>query len=634
MGGAGAVACTPASNDDPPPIATMTGGTDVTFTGTATESPTSTGTDTTGDPTADATTTSSSTGEVPNCDDIVCSGPGTCEIGEDGLPFCACDPGYVLDEPTDTCIVDESCVQLRFLEDRCRQEADGAPAVSLFFALDFCAGTAVLPSKVEELGLQFQVLENGADIEDNVESFATVIPKPVESYVDIVLDVSDSVTEAEFLPMLIEELRTLVASLAPGVDEPDVYVAIHVFGRESAEYVGFTRDLGAVDAALAAIAADPAPVVELAGNGDGTDLYDAVELGINRTQRIRELRDAVTWGGVLSTGTVVVVTDGNDTSNGDLNRGLIDETTNNVISIGISSDIENETLQSIGPDGSFLAPTPADWTTAFAEITRRVDEYPLRSYLLAYCSSATEGDAEVEISVNGAPVTVMSTAICRFDADNFGTDPGDVCDAAFFDNECNYPNACGGLTACGACTDDACCDGATCQAPAAIAGECDGQNDACAPAGLLCEDVQMGTCQPWQPIGTGTCGVGCEPGVAYCDDSGEIEQCVAVRQPGEACEEAQECPELNCQPDNPDNPFDPNECQSGALMFDRCGSDDAVCETGAYCNNVCLPRRGYAQTCGGGDECRSGVCAELAEAGNRCLAVPQCFWSWDSKVPA
>lgn len=619
----GVVACGGGSGNDPGPV--VMSDSDMTFTSAGTElPPTSTASETSADSSA------GTTAPAPNCDDVICAGHGTCDIGEDGQPFCACDPGYTLDETRDTCIVDETCVQLRFLEDRCRQEFNGAPAVSLFFALDFCAGTAVLPAKVAELGLEFLVLENGVDIQDNVESYATVIPKPVESYVDLVIDVSDSVTEAQNLPMLVTELRSLVASLAPGADEPDVYVAIHVFGRDSAEYVGFTRDLGAIDDALAAIAADPAPVVALAGNGNGTDLYDAVALGINRTQRIRDLRDAVTWGGVLSTGTVVIVTDGNDTSNGDLDRALLSDTTNNVISIGISSEIENGTLQAIGPDGSFLAPTPADWTEAFAEITQRVDEYPQRSYLLAYCSSATEGGPEVEISASGAGVTVSTTAVCEFNADVFSINPNAICDAAFFDAECDV-NTCGGLTACGACTDDECCDGETCQAPVAITGPCDGQNDACAPADLVCDPATEGVCVPYEQLDTGTCGFGCEPGVGYCDDD---LGCLPVHDPGEMCEGPEECPELNCQPASPDNPFDPPICLPQARMYDDCGSDDAICETGTYCSNVCLPRRHPAETCADGGECRSGACEDVGDAGNRCVETAQCYWSWDSKVPA
>jgi hypothetical protein len=622
------LACGGSDNANAPPIDTL--GTDSSAMTLGTESMTgSTTTETTTgstEPTVDPD--SSSTGGPQNCDDFQCTGHGTCEIGEDDKPYCACDPGYVLAVSGDTCVVDESCVQVRFLEDRCRQVFDGVPAVALFFAVEFCAGTAVLPDKLAELELEFQVLENDVDIQENVESYATVIPKPVESYVDLVIDVSDSITESQDLPALIQELRTLVASLVPDAEDPDVYVSVHVFGRDSAEYVPFTRDLAAVDDALAAIADDPTAVVTLAGNGNGTDLYDAVELGILRTQRIRDLRDAVTWGGVLTTGTVVVVTDGNDTSNGMLDTSLIADTTNNVISIGISAGIINETLQEIGRDGSFLAPTPAEWPEAFAEITQRVDEYPLRSYLLGYCSSTTEGSPNVEISISAPGVTVMQTAVCQFDADLFSTNPSAVCDAQFFETEC-ADASCSGLTACGSCADSECCDGAGgCQAPALEPGigGCATQDDVCSIDEQICGSE--GACVDPEPPASGSCGLGCEPGVTHCSDG----QCAPVLDPGDICEGPLECPGLNCQRENPDNMFQDTTCRPRALMYDRCGSGDAICETGAYCQSECLPRKREVESCGDGNECRLALCQSLEGSGNICNGEAACFWSWDSKA--
>lgn len=626
------MACNGEPNASPAPIDMTATDANPTTAGTEAGTGTSGGSGDSGSSSGAASSSSadSTTGGPTNCADVVCTGHGSCEVGAMGQPFCACDPGYLLDDSGDSCIVDESCVQLRFLEDRCRQTFNGPPAVSLFFSVDFCAGTAVLPEKLEELGLTFQVLENGTDIQENVESYSTVIPKPVESYVDLVIDVSDSITASRGLPALIEELRTLVSSLAPGADEPAVYVAVHVFGRDAAEYVPFTRDLAAVDAALAAISADPTEVVLLAGNGNGTDLYDAVALGINRTQRIRDLRNAVSWGGVLTTGTVVVVTDGNDTSNGKLDTGLILGTTNSVISIGISPDVVNDSLQEIGRDGSFLAPTQEDWPAAFAEITQRVDQYPLRSYLLAYCSSTTEGSPNVEISMAGDVVVVASTAVCEFDADVFSTDPADVCEAALFATECGTQN-CGGLTACGACADDECCDGTGCQAPQTASAEgildCSGQNDLCAPADEIC--TVAGSCAPPEAINTGSCGVGCEPGVGRCAGG----ECVPVLAMGDACGSPLDCPELNCQRENLDNPFQDETCRPAALLYDECGNDDAICEAGGYCQTVCLPRNLEAESCGGPEQCRTASCVNFEGAGNLCSGFPVCFWSWDEKAP-
>ena len=617
------MACNGEPNGSPAPI-DMTA-TDANPTTAGTEA--GTGTETTTTTTSDPDSGGSSTGLPPGtCDGFACGAHGNCELDQDEQPLCSCDPGYVFGEGGETCVVDESCVQLRLLEDDCRQLTNAEPAVSLFFALDFCAGTAVLPEKLAELGLEFLVLENGEDIENNVESFGTLIPKPVESYVDLVVDVSDSITGNEDLGLLIEELRTLVASLAPGLGEPDVYVSVHVFGRGTAEYVPFTRDFASVDDALAAIALDPASVVELAGGGDGTDLYDAVALGIRRTDRIRDLRAAVTGGGVLTTGTVVVVTDGDDTSNGALDSVAIASTASNVISIGISNDIDAEALQLIGRDGSFVAAASSEWPAAFAEITQRVNEYPLRSYLLGYCSSATEGRGTVEISMTGA-AKVASTAACGFDADIFGVGAQWVCNEAFFSDECD-DKACAGLTACGACADDACCSGDLCVAPQNVS--CDADPEVCGD--LVCLG---GECSAPPALGDDCSGI-CEPGVTQC--IGGI--CVESVPVGEPCAGPAECAGLNCQPSNPNNPLDAPTCQNPALLYDVCRSEDpddealAVCELGGYCGGtLCLPRLGFGDLCEDSNECRNSDCSTPGVGGEVCSSANACFWSWDVKVP-
>jgi hypothetical protein len=581
-------------------------------------------------------TAGSETG-VPNCDDIVCTGHGDCVMTPEGAT-CVCDDGYKLDEAMRECIVDEACIQVRHLESHCRQIYNGAPAVATFFAVDFCAGTAVLPAKFEELQLQFQVLENGVDIAENVESYSSIIEASVESYVAVALDVSDSLVVKPEFPALVDELRGMVSALAPGVGEADVYVSIYVFGRQVEEFVPFTRDFAALDGALASIATDPTPAQVVAGGGNGTDLYDAVELGIHRTQRIRELRDAVTWGGVLSTGTVVVVTDGNDTSNGMLDEGLIADTVNNVISIGVSDDIDAADLQAIGRDGSFLAPTPADWAQAFDEITVRVDQYPERSYLLAYCSSTTEGEPEVEVGVLGEGVMNPKTAACQFNADYFGT-MGESCDQALFDNEC-IGVECGGLTACGACADTECCDGSLCQAPVSAnqSGVACEAHDVCNEAGQVCDGGDPGMCVA--PLGVGEiCDPSnslCEPTIAYCDDPmmmGVDPTCVAALPLGAACSEDEQCHSLNCSRENPDNPFEQETCRRAVLMYDTCGTDGGLCEEGSYCEgSVCSPKKLDSETCSTGPQCRHAECVDIGTA-NVCGGPAACYWSWDEKVP-
>ena len=162
------------------------------------------GTDTaTGSGTEGSSSGSSSSGTAgetgpttTSCGDLQCGDNGKCEIDVTGNAYCDCDEGYVFEESLATCIVDETCIKVSFLEDGCRQKVNAEPAVALFFALDFCAGTAITPAKRQELGLSFVVRENGVDISKNVESDATIVDTEVESYVTLMIDVSNSVAES------------------------------------------------------------------------------------------------------------------------------------------------------------------------------------------------------------------------------------------------------------------------------------------------------------------------------------------------------------------------------------------------------------------------------------------------------
>jgi hypothetical protein len=642
----GVAGCGGDDGGNPPPL---TGGTDPVTLSAGSQS-TSAATETTGatEPTGGPQTqgeTQQDTEDGPtNCDELQCSGPGSCLTGEDGVVYCACDEGYRLDTDESTCIVDETCIQVRFLEDHCRQfVGNRPPAVSLFFGLDFCAGTAVTPEKFDELGISFVINENDTDVGKNPESSITLVPITVENYINVVIDVSESLTkDAEFLPELVDGLQGLVDTVEPQEGEPDVYMAVYVFARGVAEFVPFTRDLDTVRSALEVIRNDPDSVIEIAGGGMGTDLFAATKEGIENTQRIRDLRDAVTWGGVLSTGTVIVITDGKDASNGMLDTQLVDTTVNQTISVGLGLDIDDEQLRAIGRDGNFLAPTGADLADAFDRINTRVEEYPRRSYMLGYCSSTTEGTPTVEVTVQGGALTQVSSAVCQFDADLFSTQAFECNDDTFL-NECNAQE-CGGLTGCGACADDQCCTGGSCAAPTGVdltkpPSSCAGQVSYCSEGMQACspDDVCLETALPGVNYGEEPCPPGCDPGYECEDDPATKEAdhyCVPGRSLGSACGVPSQCASLNCFYVDEDNPFEGRRCLPEARIYDHCGDEDAVCEDGATCEgSSCEPRRVDLVTCNRDDQCRSAVCIEI-EDGNFCNGPAACYWAWDEKVPS
>lgn len=376
---------------------------------------------------------------INNCGDLICRGAGRCVI-DNGAAQCVCDSGYLLDENGEECLVDEECIKLKILEQGCRQRTAAEPALGMFFGVETCAGTAVLPGSLGDLSEAFVVSEDGNALGE--ESYATVFERDVESFIAIALDFSSSVTnDRNLLEPLIEELKDMLTSLEPAAGQPAVSVALIVFGRTISTAQAFTQDFGQLAATLDALQAEPnAAVVDPAG----TNLNGAVNDAVVLTQQAMDARFGEANGAVVSTGTVVTITDGRDTGGTTLTQG---NPQINRISIGISADIDDNELTSIGPDGSFLAPESNDWADAFNRVATRVKQYPDRAYLLGYCSPTVGGSHTVRVSLAGRPTE--ATATCDFNAGSFGVGAG-LCNEASINNYCSS-RTCASFLACGEC---------------------------------------------------------------------------------------------------------------------------------------------------------------------------------------
>jgi hypothetical protein len=179
----------------------------------------------------------------------------------------------------------------------------------------------------------------------------------------------------------------------------------------------------------------------------GTNLFGVVNFGMSELDDAMKARFNETLGAIVTTGTLVTITDGRDSSGVTL-KPL--EARLNFISVGISNDIDDTELTTIGPQGSFLAPQQADWTDAFNRVAQRVLEYPQRSHLLGYCSPAVAGTHQVTVTL--AALQANANATCSFDAQKFGVDQG-VCNQSVINGYCEA-RACGSFLACGQCASD------------------------------------------------------------------------------------------------------------------------------------------------------------------------------------
>jgi hypothetical protein len=592
-------------------------------------------------------------GPRPNCGAQVCKGEGTECI--DGA--CRCKDGYLPENDaaeTLRCAVDRNCVKLRYLEDHCRVQLRGAPAVGLFFAVDYCAGTAVLPEDLGDVASAFQVLED--DLPLQTESRVTFMDLDVESHVLIALDVSESIlNNTALLREVTGELQDFVNTLGAG---GDITVGLLGFARSTRLIVPLTRDVSRVTAALASIRTDPLgylePIFQTIENGvvrpanlNGTVLVEATERGIRELERMQGFRRVVSDNGILTSSTLVVVTDGGDSDNRPA-PPLVTETLVNVITVGVGTEIDGNLLASLGRDGAFLGPDAESREEAFDAVSRRVKEHPERAYFLGYCSAATRN--EHRVTVNLAGKETRTSALCNFNANTFGS--GSCSDPSYFRDACTGVT-CGTMFACGACRDDQCCVAGpqTCGAPQ-VTPNCNGQDELCEPDGGICRQIE-GTnppeheCRAHTPLGE-TCNVDgdCEPGIGHCSPpdpaAPNVKECLPVtRQTGDACADTPTTPRgalcegQNCSRRTAENIY---YCAAApARMFEPCSNDlgNARCELGTSCEGTCRLRGPVGLFwCDNASQCATGECDTSARI---CAfappgATPACHYTWADKL--
>lgn len=601
-----------------------------------------------------------------NCGGVTCAGTRRCVQDNNGA-YCDCDTGFIKttnDDDGFECILDEECVYVRALTQGCRHNLGVDPLVTLSFTVEYCGGVPVPPDVVGNLDSAFALLEDEEPVDLN-ESAAVAVSSSAGLIVTVALDVSGSVLANEqVLSPLVGQLRGFVEKLKRPAGQPPVTVTVLVFGRTVAEYVAPTVDLDAVDSALAAIETDQTRVTDLVQT-NGTALYDAVAEAVHNTDSLILTRQMHGQGGTLASGTVVVVTDGNNESGSvGLNTAVLDASLSHIVSVGINADIDDRQLSAIGRDGSFLAPNPGDWQITFDEIASRITDRLQSVYRVAYCSPSTTANHQLQVGLVNIPTAAGLS--CGFDAGNFAEQPPPSLDAGvppanvfascqqFIADQCDLvlnPNdnirLCDTTAmACGSeCLPDECCNGwGVCVSPTPTTGDCRAQDELCRPGNKRCADPDgdgVFTCENPTPLGQDCSKVGCEEGVGQClpdtnDAGAPIKICQAIsRDLGDACEIKEpdpqhQCSTLNCAKD-PDQNADIFYCRPPAQMFDLCGGANAaaVCPSGTQCKGGKCVARVIDGPCSAHADCVSGTCDKAVK---RCIPSTTCHFAWDEKV--
>ena len=555
---------------------------------TTTEGVTATaGTDTAGD-----TTTS---GDV--CEGVNCGTFGNCE-DQGGVPVCQCDTGYIVPDGAAECVEDRDCIETRVLD--CRTDLTNGSAVGVHVAINYCSGNPVLGLTSTDLTVEEDQGE-GFEAVLPAESKITVIDRDFTTHLYVAVDVSQSIKDSGRLAAVAQGIDEMLAQL----DAAGTSMRVSLYAFDGKPYLyPVQAETGDIVAARAAAANIPTTNGNDAGS---TNLYANTINVLREVDRDRELRESPYEEGSLTTGVVVLVSDGDDEAGTSTLTAVTTEfqrTPTNVITVGLGDAADFPRLSELGRDGSFAAQDNASVVQAFRDIATRVSTFNESVYLVGYCSPKRGGLTSTRVLPPGA----TDGETCDFSAALF---QGGCTEDAFNPAVVCAANACGGSVAgCGTCGAGQCCFQGACVAPT-DATVCPGNEDWVCGDSATCEPDNMGglECQ--------ACGMG------GCPTAGAA---------GDACANRGECTSKVCGAD-PDNPGAVSDsCLEGPVkMFQPCSTTqvNGECEEGSYCDALltrnCQPLKADGAVCSQDYECRSQVCNTLAQGERVCAQASACI---------
>ena len=555
------------------------------------------------------------------CGEVNCGLHGDCVESDKGDASCVCDHGYVANGTAQDgiCVEDKTCIDARLLE--CRFQHGGS-AVALHVSLQYCSGNPYTSLDVKDLTVEEKGNEDFQELLPN-ESSATIIPHDFVAQIYVVVDVSNSIRDSNVLDDVGKGLQTLLDQLEKAGGDYRFSVFLFDGSADLYEFIKDTDDLAAARKTLGMLnsqtGADPS----------SSNVYGAVIEGIRKLDRARSLRQIVNDYGILTTGTLIVVSDGDDRASLRTFKDVqdtVNNTVESVITVGLGDVANYPKLTQIGRDGSFSAQQPELIGAAFEQIAQRINDYGKSQYLVGYCSPKRTGQFAARVGVRGLD---FERPQCTFSADSFVAG----CNAAVFD-PAKYcaGSQCGGVIGCGECQAGSCCAAGQCQAPTTLnVDDTCGQEWLC-PDGTTCSSE---TCKATVVAGS-SCDAAtnlCDLGVTYCaappplmpGDPPAAPMCMTSKALSDPCKEQKECQSGHCGAP-PEDPLALDKvCLFGHEMYQGC-SDDGACERGAYCEGKTLCKAQNPAPCSTNAQCATGKCDTLASGAKLCAASAQCYF--------
>ena len=536
--------------------------------------------------------------------------------------------------------------------------------IAMLFTAEDCDDGQALTGLGESA---FSITEGGESLSSDAAT--RVLPSDgLRVYVTILIDMSSAT--APVLEELQLGARRFVDELLVEQGLSNVYIGIEAFDGSATTITveDPTNDAGRLEAQIDALS-------EFSGtSASSANLYGASRQAVENLQDHQERIMDRNFGGVATTGHLLLFTDGGDTAQREdvgpardtiASARTFDaaggaEPTVRTIAVGLGGDdYDPDALAELvgGPEW-VTESAPAELGATSERIGREMGRRINGTYLLAYCSASRDGDHSAQLEMADASSNAISF---EFNADAFG----DGCSAVFFETVCDH-RACGGFS-CGAC-DDATesCDGAgtgrcvdDCVEQDLCSGEeitndlgyqriCDFGDEIGHCAGqcidLVANDSHCGACDNACTADSSQCVGGecaCDGGGIECagtcvdnmSDSDHCGQCDNVCPQGTSCVDGLcDCGggEVACGGTCTDLSSDTQNCgECGEVCEDEgsvCDSGDCVCPVGGMaCDGACVDATTDMENCGGcgvvcddeGSVCDSGDCV-CPDGGTAC----------------
>ena len=237
-------------------------------------------------------------------------------------------------------------------------------------------------------------------------------------YTLLLLDMSGSITESGEADTVVDAAHQFSEKVGKTQK-----VGVYAFdgGKDIASVVRFTEAKGSVDGGLDGLRSYTAKDPSTNLNGAVISGLEVLSKALNKDKR------------PLKFGTLVVFTDGTDRAHRVTKEEMMealgseDYANFEIYVIGVGAEIEPESLEQIGRDGTELATDKEKVQGAFEHVANRIEQHAKRFYLVSYCTPSRGGSHIVRIEANAlddkGKKSRTGSLSYEFEAEGFGPPP-------------------------------------------------------------------------------------------------------------------------------------------------------------------------------------------------------------------